>query len=790
MAAEPSAASPLYCAAMDAWDEPFGGVIGRYHFESRPWWPPERRAPEGAPNVVLIVLDDVGFAQLGCFGSDIDTPVLDGLAAGGLRFTNFHTTALCSPTRACLLTGRNHHSVGMGRITELAAGFPGYHARIPRSAGFVSEILRDAGFATWAVGKWHLTPEEECHEAASRARWPLGRGFERFYGFMGGETHQFAPALICDNHQIEPPGRWQDGYHLTEDLIDQARQMVVDLRAVDENKPFFLYLCLGACHAPHQAPSEWVERYRGRFDAGWDTWRDATFARQLASGVIAPGTELSPRPDWVRAWADLSAPTQRLYARYMEAFAGFLSHADHHLGRLFGALGETRDLDRTLVMVLSDNGASSEGGPTGSVNDNRVWNGVPRTVEDALGRIDEIGGPRCHNNYPWGWTVAGNTPFRRWKREVHEGGVADPLIVSWPAGVPAVEHAGGLRRQYVHAIDVAPTILELVGAVAPAEIGGIAQRPLEGLSFACALADPGAPSRRRTQYYEMFGCRALYHEGWKAVTYHPIQLDEPGLDRAAWELYHVEVDPSECHDLAAAEPERLAALIERWWAEAESHNVLPLDNRPLSDFVADRPLRPQTRRRYAYRRGACPVPEAVAVNVKNRTHAITALVEVPADGADGANGADGPNRADGVLISQGSLLGGWVLFVVNGQLRYVHSLCGWEEHRIEASRPLTPGRHTVVFRFERTAEHQGRGSLYIDGEPVGAGEIPRFTPNRFALAGAGLTVGRDGSGLAVCDDYEAPFPFNGGIIGDVVVEVDGEPFVDPVAEAHIAIATQ
>ncbi|MHB8671509.1 MAG: arylsulfatase [Acidimicrobiales bacterium] len=525
----------------------FRGVIGRYHWESTPWWPNTPRPPGGAPNVVLMVLDDVGFAQLGCFGSDIDTPVLDGLAARGLRFTNFHTTALCSPTRACLLTGRNHHANGMGRIIELAAGFPGYDGRIPKANGLLPEMLVPEGYAAWAIGKWHLTPAEEAHAAASRSRWPLGRGFERWYGFFEGETHQFSPALVSDNQPIEPPRRYDDDYHLTEDLVDQSIGLVRDLRAIDPVKPFFLYLCTGACHAPHQAPPPWIDRYRGQFDKGWDRWRDETLARQIAAGILPPHTELSPRPDWVPAWDSLPAAERRLYARYMEAFAGFLSHTDHHVGRLLDFLRLTGDLDNTLVLVVSDNGASSEGGPTGSVNDGRIWNGAPRTVEEALSRMEQIGGPFCHNNYPWGWTVAGNTPFRRWKREVHEGGVADPLIVHWPRGIRS---EGEVRRQYVHAVDLAPTILEAAGIAAPAVLQGVGQRPIDGISFGYAFDHAEAPDRHATQYYEMFGCRALYHRGWKAVTYHPIQASEPGLDLAPWELYHVYKDPSDCHDLA------------------------------------------------------------------------------------------------------------------------------------------------------------------------------------------------------------------------------------------------
>ncbi|MBV8295198.1 MAG: sulfatase-like hydrolase/transferase, partial [Acidimicrobiia bacterium] len=493
----------------------------------------------------------------------------------------------------------------------------------------------------------------------------------------------------------------------------------------------------------------------------------ATFARQLASGVIPDGTRLSERPEWVSAWADLSADERRLYTRYMECFAAFLAHTDHHFGRFLDALDEMGELDNTIIVALSDNGASSEGGPVGSTNDNRPWNFVPHTVEDALARIDELGGPRMHNNYPWGWTVAGNTPFRRWKREVHEGGVADPLIVHWPRGMAA---AGELRRQYTHVIDLMPTLLEMAGVDAPAG--------LDGRSFADALNDANAREHRTTQYYEMFGCRAIYNDGWKAVVYHPIQFDSPGLDTVPWELYHVATDASETEDLAESEQERLAELDRLWWEEAERNHVLPLDNRPLSAFVLPHPPARYDRGRYRYPPGAAPVPEAVAVNVRNRTHVVTADVIVPDGGTEG------------VLISQGSLLGGWVVFVVDGRLTYVHNLLNIEQHRVQARQPLLPGRHTVVFRYEKTGEHQGRGVLFVDGEVVGNGDIPRFTPNRFALAGAGLSVGRDASGLAVCDDYVAPFPFTGTIVGDVTVDVDGDAFVDPEGEAAVAVTTQ
>jgi arylsulfatase A-like enzyme len=768
----------------------FRGTAGRYHHESEPWWPAQPSPPEDAPNVLLVVLDDVGFAQLGCFGSDIDTPTFDRLAAGGLRYRNFHTTALCSPTRACVLTGRNHHSVGMGRITDLATGFPGYDARIPRSCGFLPRILTEAGYAAYAVGKWHLTPEEECHLGARRDRWPLGRGFERWYGFFGGETHQFAPALVHDSHFVEPPGNYDDGYHLTENLADRAIEFVTDLRHTDPAKPWFLYFATGACHSPHQAPADWISRYRGRFDEGWDVARERIVERQRELGVVPHHTELSPRPDWVPAWDLLLTDERRVYARYMEAFAGFLSHADAQVGRVLDWLERLGDLDDTLVVVLSDNGASSEGGPVGSLNDARLWNALPRTVDEAVERIDEIGGPRIHNNYPWGWTMAGNTPFRRWKRETHEGGVADPLIVHWPAGGLA---GGAVRDQYVHAIDIVPTLLEVIGIEAPAVLDGVEQRPIEGVSFAATFDDAAAPEVRTVQHYEMLGCRALYQDGWKAVTYQEIQVDEPRLDEAAWELYDLRADPSECHDLAEARPELLDALVERWWAEAERYQVLPLDNRPFSRFVLERPSYLPERHRYVYHPGFAMVPEAQGPHLRNRPHTVTAHVSVP------DHSSAGP-ALEGVLIAQGSVLGGWSFHVAGRRLSYVHNLSGWREHRVDAELDaLPPGDHTLAFRYtphpgggpgrgpERGA---GRCELLVDDRVAADGEIARFTWSRFSLTNHGITVGRT-FGVPPADrDYASPFPFTGAILDRVEVVVDGEPHVDGAARARDAVAMQ
>jgi arylsulfatase len=752
----------------------FKGTIGRYHWESEPWWPEDPRPPVGAPNVLLVILDDVGFAQLGCFGSDIDTPHLDVLAARGLRYSSFHTTALCSPTRACVLTGRNHHATGMGRVVDLAMGFPGYDARIPQACALLPAMLTPHGYAAYAVGKWHLTPEDEEHLGARRDRWPLGRGFERFYGFFPGETHQFVPALVHDNHRVEPPAGYDDGYHLTTDLVDRSLEYIEDLRNVDVDKPWLLYLATGACHSPHQSPRSWIERYRGRFAQGWDAWREAALARQKAAGIVPPHTELSPRPDWVPAWSTLDATERRVYERYMEAFAGFLSHTDAELGRLFARLDVIGELDDTIVLVLSDNGASSEGGPVGSLNDGRAWNVLPRTVEEADRRLDEIGGPLVHNNYPWGWTVAGNTPFRRWKRETHEGGVADPLIVAWPRGIAA---RGEVRSQYVHAVDIVPTLLEVIGIEAPTAVAGVPQRPLDGVSFADTFGDAAAADRHTLQYYEMFGCRALYRDGWKAVAHHDIQAEEPGLDDVTWELYDLRADPAECHDVAAVHPDLLADMIDVWWTEAERNGALPLDNRPFSEMVFGRPSSVRPRARYTYWPGRAPVPESVAVNVRGRAHEVTAHVTIPS----------GLEVVEGVLVVQGSALGGWSFHLLrDGRLVYVHNLAGWRVYRVEApvGAPLAPGEHTLGLRFTPP-----RVDLLVDGATVGTGEVRRTIWSRFSLTGAGLTAGWASDFSPAVDDYRGRFAFT-GTLHRVEIDVAGGPAVDAAAEAQAAIASQ
>jgi len=746
----------------------FGGVIGRTYKESESWWPEPVKAPEGSPNVVFIILDDVGFSQLGCYGSQIETPNMDRLARNGLLFNNFHTTALCSPTRACLLTGRNHHSVGAGTITELATGYPGYNARIPQSAATIAHLLRAHGYHTLALGKWHNTPNEEVTASGPYDRWPLGMGFERFYGFLGGETNQWNPGLAYDNHLIESPTR--PGYHLTEDLVDKSMEFILDQKQVAPDKPFFLWLAFGACHAPHHAPKEFINKYKGRFDKGWDKVRHEVLTRQKALGVAPRDAELAPNDPRVKPWDRLSADEQRLFARMQEVFAGFLDHTDHHIGRFLAFLEEIGQMDNTLIMLISDNGASREGGPNGSVNEARFFNQVRESLEGNLAMIDELGGPMTYNHYPRGWAQAGNSPLKRYKQNTHEGGVRDPLIVHWPKGI---KDKGGLRTQYHHVIDLVPTVYEIVGIVPPREYGGIPQKPVEGVSLAYAFGDGDAPTRKEVQYYEMFGHRGIWHDDWKAVTYHSWQANA-NFDEDQWELYHVSEDFSECHDLAGQYPEKVKELIDLWWREAEKYQVLPLDDRTNERFYIDKPPLQKDRRTYIYRPGAAMITGGAIPLVRNRTHFITAEVEVPEGGAEG------------VLIAHGGRFGGYALYVKDGRLVYDHNFLGIEHYTVTSEKNVPAGPAILRFEFEKTGEHQGMGRLFINGEKVGEGAIRRTISVTFGPEG--LEIGRD-TATPVSESYACPFTFT-GTLKRVVVQVDGAPHHDPEGDFQAALGKQ
>jgi len=528
--------------------------IGRTVADSTPWWPPKPRAPVGAPNILVVLFDDVGFSDFGCYGSPIATPSIDALAAEGLRYSGFHTTAMCSTTRAALLTGRNHHSVGVGCLANFDSGYPGYRGKIAHSAGTLPEILRANGYRSYMVGKWHVTSLTETGPTGPFDGWPLGRGFDRFYGFMDAETDQYAPELVRDNTAIAAPGTYASGYHLTEDLTDQAIRFIADHVADAPETPWLTWLAYGACHAPHQVPRDLILHYDEVFKDGWDVERERRLERQKALGVVPNDTRLPPRNAFVHPWAEHTADEQRLFRRLAGAYAAMLDHADQNLGRLIGFLDEAALRENTLILVMSDNGASQEGGPIGMVNAMGPYNGVLESIADKVARIDAIGGPDTHSNFPWGWAMAANTPLKRYKQNTHGGGIRDPLVACWPRGIAA---RGALRHGFRHACDIVPTLLEVVGAVAPETIAGVAQQPLEGVSFAASFGDADPP-RGRAQYFEMFGHRGLWSDGWKAVSYHP-----PGtpFEDDVWELYHLDTDFSEVDDIAAGRPDKLAELI-------------------------------------------------------------------------------------------------------------------------------------------------------------------------------------------------------------------------------------
>lgn len=777
----------------------FPGRVGRTIGESDPAWPKPNRAREGAPNVVFVVLDDTGYGQFGCYGSPINTPNLDRLAQNGLLYTNMHTTALCSPSRSCILTGRNHHSNGMACITEGSTGFPGSDGAIPFENGFLSEMLLPHGYATYCVGKWHLTPAEQVSAAGPYDRWPLGRGFERYYGFLGGDTHQYYPDLVFDNHQVEPPSTPEEGYHLSEDLADRAIGFIADLKQVAPDKPFFLYFATGANHAPHQAPAEWIEKYRGQFDDGWDAYREKVFARQKQEGIIAPDAVLSGHDPDVAQWEDLSADERRLYARMMEVFAGYFEHADHQIGRLLDYLDSAGELDNTLVMVISDNGASAEGGPHGSLNENKFFNNVPDDLAQNLEAIDELGGPKHFNHYSWGWTFAGNTPFRRWKRETYRGGVADGFIVHWPAGIKS---KGEVRHQYGHVIDMVPTVLEALTLTPPAAVRGVTQSPIEGVSFAHTFDDGEAPTKHHTQYFEMFAHRAIYHDGWRAVCPFPgtsfaeagvsfgqLELTEDKLrelDASGWELYHVDVDPTETTDLADSERPRLIEMIALWYNEAGKYNVLPLDSRGTMRFADERPQISADRDTYTYHADTQVVPENVAVKVLNRAHSITADFEIR-------------KGDEGVIFCHGSNCGGYTLFLQSGLLHYVHNYVGAQEFHLASESPLSPGKHSVRYEFEPTGAPDfaaGKGSpghatLSVDGTVVAEADFSVTIPLAIGIGG-GLAVGRN-AGSPITAMYASPFAFT-GTISAVTVSTAAPDHNDEQhakqAEARIAMSRQ
>jgi arylsulfatase len=726
--------------------------------------PAEPTYPAGAPNVLVIVLDDLGFAQLGCYGSDLDTPNLDRLAERGVRFTNFHTTAVCSPTRACLLTGRNHHRVGMGMLPDLPADFPAYRGRFPASAATAAQVLRAEGWATMAIGKWHLVPRDQ-RSVGPYDMWPLGCGFDTYYGFLNGETNQWTPNLVRDNSHVEPPATPDEGYHLDADLADEAIRRLREHRRTQPERPFFCWYATAAPHAPHQAPPEWIDGFRGRFDDGWDRWREQTLARPIDLGIVPADTELSPRPPWVDAWDDLDDDRRRVYARMMEVFAAFLAHADHHIGRVLDALEAQGDLEDTIVVVVSDNGCSAEGGPNGSWNQlGHYLSDAEDDLEDELAHIDDLGGHHSSGHYPWGWALAGNTPFRRWKRYTFEGGVRDPMVVSWPAGLgPQVE--GGLRHQYGHAVDVWPTVLDCLGLDPPPTVDGVEQMSLDGVSLRPVLDDPAAPEVRDSQYFECWGSRAIYHDGWKAVTDHVNQLTaaerdliEGSHDFASdrWALFDTRGDVTESVDLADEHPERLTDLVRRWHEAAARNDVLPVDD-GRDNRLAHLYLPWLT---FRSRFDLAPGDALHEVNgpMLGGGFRMEAVFSEPI----------GPDAA-GVVCEQGDWISGWAWYLVDGEMRWAH-VGKVVDDRVTASLP------EAVSTLAVAAEPRDGGGFDVtveaDGVTIGSGRLRHDVPLAWSPDGSFLTIG-SGRPFPVTDDYDPPAPAPSSLVA-VAIDTSAE----------------
>jgi len=724
-----------------------------------PFWPSGPKPPAGAPNIVVILFDDVGLSDFGCYGSPIATPAIDAIAARGLRYSGFHTTAMCSTTRAALMTGRNHHSVGMGCLANFDSGYPGYRGKIAREAGTLPEMLRPHGYNSYMVGKWHVTPLDETGPTGPHDGWPLGRGFDHYYGFMDAETDQYAPELVRDNTPVTPPGTYQTGYHLTDDLTDEAIRYVGDHVAARPDKPFLLWLAYGACHAPHQAPGDLILKYDAMFGDGYDAERERRLARMIDMGLVPSETTLPPRNDFVQPWDSLDADAKRLFTRLQGAYAAMLDHADRNIARLISFLDTAGLTDDTLILVLSDNGASQEGLGYGFINAMGPYNMRPETIEEKIARIDDIGGPDTHSNFPLGWAMASNTPLRRYKQNTHGGGIRDPLVVSWPKRLPA---RGEVRHQFAHAVDLVPTLLDLIGVDAPVSIAGVEQMPLEGVSFAASLTDAAAPERDTPQYFEMFGHRGIIHRGWKAVAFHP-----PGTpyDADKWELFDLSADFAETQDLSADRPDKLAELSDLWWQQAEAHQVLPLDDRFGPRFAENATRRLGDRRVFTFHRGMGHIPTDIAPDLRARSYRIEAHATVRRDD-------------EGVLIAHGDATCGYSLYLQDGRLHFDVNV---GEHQIVSSDlPVPMGEHIFSVHVAHGAPVQAE--LRCDGTPIGNGTI-RFGFVNF-ISWSGLDIGHDRS--SPVSNYEAPFSFTGELTKVVVTIEDEQGDAEGAAQALLA----
>ncbi|MFJ3408348.1 arylsulfatase [Promicromonospora sp. NPDC090134] len=751
-----------------------------------------QKAPQGAPNVLVVLYDDTGQAAWSPYGGRIQMPTMERLAAGGLTYSQWHTTALCSPTRSTFLTGRNHHLNGFATISESSTGFPGYSSHIPPSNASMASVLREAGWSTFWVGKNHNVPIDEWTMGASKKRWPLGQGFDQFYGFIGGETNQWFPSLAEGNRYVDQPYGPEDGYHLSKDLADQALRMIRDSRQTEPDKPWYLWFCPGANHAPHHAPQEYIDKYKGVFDDGYEAYREWVLPRMVERGILPEGTELTdlnPMPDGtfsesdrVRPWAELNDKEKAMFCRMAEVFAGMSEYTDAQVGRIVDYLQESGQLENTLILYCADNGASGEGSPNGSVNEGKIFGGYPDDLEQNLAMVDQLGSPDTYNHYPTGWAAAFSTPYRMFKRYVYQGGISDPMVIHWPAGITA---RGEVRHQYHHCTDVVPTILEACGVEFPEAFDGVRQTPLSGVSMVYSFDEAEAPTRKETQYYEMFGNRGIWHKGWKAVTEHGPVSGRGRFEDDAWQLFHTDTDRAEAHDVAAEHPDKVEELKALWMSEAGANLVLPLNDlqiignpKDFETFVKMEfhiPVPPSGQ--YTYYPGTSEIPERSAANVHGVSYKVLADLDLTADTA-------------GVVFAHGSRFGGHALYVKDGVVTYAYNFLGIPpEDRISAPAPRE-GRHVIGVDFakDRMGEHRegiGPLRLWIDDEMVAEQEI-RTVLGHFSLCGEGLCIGYD-SGDAVSADYAGSrFEFTGGTIHKVVFDVADDAYVD--LEAHLRAA--
>ncbi|MGB3715574.1 MAG: arylsulfatase [Candidatus Promineifilaceae bacterium] len=705
------------------------------------------RPPKGAPNIVIVLIDDMGFGAPSANGGPCYMPAMEKIAERGLLYNRFHTTALCSPTRQALLTGRNHHSAGMGSVAEVATGAPGNDSVRPNTVATIAEILRLNGYSTGAVGKMHQTPTWEVSMSGPFDRWPSGDGFEKFYGFVAGETNQWAPTLYLGNYPAEPWGTAEEGYHVSEDIVDKAIAWMRGLHVMTPDKPFFLYTSFGATHAPHHAPKEYIDKYKGKFDKGWDAVREETLANMKAKGIVPQDTELTGRPEGVRAWDELNETEKQVYTRLMEVYAGFAEHTDAQVLRLIDTLEQMGIFDDTLfIYIAGDNGASAEGGLDGTFNELMALNGIPQVLEDVLPRLDDLGGPKAFNHYPVGWAHAMNAPYQ-WTKQVasHFGGTRNSMALSWPNTVGS---KGEIRQQFHHVIDIVPTILEAAGLPEPYMVNGVAQKPMEGVSMAYTFDDAEAEDRHVTQYFEMFGNRGIYHEGWTAVTHHNtpwLTREWPSFAEDVWELYNTNDDWSQANDLSKEMPEKLRELQDLFLIEASKYNVFPLDDRRYERFnaaIAGRPDLTGDRKTMTFYPGMTHLMENTVLNVKNRSHTITAEVEIPEGGADG------------VIIAQGGRFAGWALYVKDGAAKFAYNWFDAEYFYVTAGEKLPTGTVNIRYHFDFDGGQPGAGgtgTLHINEKKAGDGRIDKTVPFVFS-ADETMDVGGD-TALPVTGDY-------------------------------------